>query len=229
MFCRRDSLPVLRTLGAPGRITPHIHVLRPAGAIARSLSRRSSNVQNRSRRFCRTSDLMVRSHALYPTELRAQCSVACASPPDSPRGWRRERDSNPRWALDPYTLSRGAPSTTRPSLRYQNPPSGRVAHRGARDSVHPCTPPFQGHRLGSSESMFKFAPGEFSRPLGHLSAIKIRRVVESHTGVRVTPYIHVLRPFRAIDSAAPSRCSNSLPANLVDHSAISPLSKSAEW
>ena len=33
------------------------------------------------------------------------------------RNWRRERDSNPRRAFDPYTLSRGAPSTTRPSLR----------------------------------------------------------------------------------------------------------------
>ena len=32
--------------------------------------------------------------------------------------WRRERDSNPRRAFDPYTLSRGAPSTTRPSLRH---------------------------------------------------------------------------------------------------------------
>src|SRR5690606_10028509 len=94
-------------LARPEGLLRTFHVLRPAGAIARSLSRRSSNVQNRSRRFCRTSDLMVRSHALYPTELRAQCSVACASPPDSPRGWRRERDSNPRWALDPYTLSRG--------------------------------------------------------------------------------------------------------------------------
>jgi integrase len=31
--------------------------------------------------------------------------------------WRRERDSNPRRAYDPYTLSRGAPSTTRPPLR----------------------------------------------------------------------------------------------------------------
>ena len=30
--------------------------------------------------------------------------------------WRRERDSNPRWDFVPYTLSRGAPSTTRPSL-----------------------------------------------------------------------------------------------------------------
>ena len=33
------------------------------------------------------------------------------------RVWRRERDSNPRRAFDPYALSRGAPSTTRPSLR----------------------------------------------------------------------------------------------------------------
>ena len=31
--------------------------------------------------------------------------------------WRRERDSNPRWNFVPYSLSRGAPSTTRPSLR----------------------------------------------------------------------------------------------------------------
>jgi hypothetical protein len=31
--------------------------------------------------------------------------------------WRRERDSNPRWAFNPYSLSRGAPSATRPSLR----------------------------------------------------------------------------------------------------------------
>src|ERR1035438_9220976 len=31
--------------------------------------------------------------------------------------WRRGRDSNPRWAFDPYALSRGAPSTTRPPLR----------------------------------------------------------------------------------------------------------------
>ena len=31
--------------------------------------------------------------------------------------WRRERDSNPRWAINPYSLSRGAPSAARPSLR----------------------------------------------------------------------------------------------------------------
>ena len=32
------------------------------------------------------------------------------------QSWRRGRDSNPRWAFDPYALSRGAPSTTRPPL-----------------------------------------------------------------------------------------------------------------
>src|ERR1700692_2797474 len=35
--------------------------------------------------------------------------------------WRRERDSTPRRAFSPYTLSRGAPSTTRPSLRERVP------------------------------------------------------------------------------------------------------------
>jgi hypothetical protein len=33
--------------------------------------------------------------------------------------WRRGRDSNPRRAFDPYALSRGAPSTTRPPLRIK--------------------------------------------------------------------------------------------------------------
>ena len=32
-------------------------------------------------------------------------------------GWRRERDSNPRWDFVPYSLSRGAPSAARPPLR----------------------------------------------------------------------------------------------------------------
>jgi hypothetical protein len=41
--------------------------------------------------------------------------------------WRRERDSNPRRAFDPYTLSRGAPSTTRPSLRRDQTCQGRPA------------------------------------------------------------------------------------------------------
>ena len=32
-------------------------------------------------------------------------------------GWRRRRDSNPRYAINVYSLSRGAPSATRPLLR----------------------------------------------------------------------------------------------------------------
>jgi hypothetical protein len=74
----------------------------------------------------RTPDLLVRSQALYPTELRAQknfsihrTAVAIQAASAQRKLWRRERDSNPRWAFDPYALSRGAPSTTRPSLRSQ--------------------------------------------------------------------------------------------------------------
>ncbi len=42
--------------------------------------------------------------------------------------WRRGRDSNPRWAFDPYALSRGAPSTTRPPLPG-------IAHIGERAMI----------------------------------------------------------------------------------------------
>ena len=35
----------------------------------------------------------------------------------TPENWRRERDSNPRYAMNVYTLSRRAPSTTRTPLR----------------------------------------------------------------------------------------------------------------
>src|SRR5882672_675550 len=51
------------------------------------------------------------------------------------KNWRRERDSNPRWAFDPYALSRGAPSTTRPSLRnaiFPVWPRKRARNRAAR-------------------------------------------------------------------------------------------------
>ena len=72
----------------------------------------------------RTPDHLVRSQVLYPTELRAlevayylDATTAC----QEIRFiciWRRERDSNPRWAFDPYALSRGAPSASRPSLQF---------------------------------------------------------------------------------------------------------------
>ncbi len=35
--------------------------------------------------------------------------------------WRRERDSNPRYAINVYTLSRRAPSATRTPLRNRSP------------------------------------------------------------------------------------------------------------
>ena len=143
----------------------------------------------------RTPDLLVRSQALYPTELRAhitnkrqQCRqkgkehprpalftlwappslrgkwrrgrdysslrssplrgrpCGALSPLRCPRNklnptdinstiwWRRGRDSNPRWAFDPYALSRGAPSTTRPPL-----PSGNAQIR-ARDDTRRGSP-----------------------------------------------------------------------------------------
>ncbi len=43
--------------------------------------------------------------------------------------WRRVRDSNPRWAFDPYSLSRGAPSTTRPTLRNARHRIRTCAHK----------------------------------------------------------------------------------------------------
>src|SRR5258707_15796345 len=46
---------------------------------------------------------------------------------NSTNAWRRGRDSNPRWAFDPYALSRGAPSTTRPPLRTGNQAHSRSA------------------------------------------------------------------------------------------------------
>ena len=52
----------------------------------------------------RTPDPLVRSQILYPTELRARVLA--------------EREGfEPSMGFLPYSLSRGAPSTTRPSLR----------------------------------------------------------------------------------------------------------------
>src|ERR1700757_4855512 len=66
-----------------------------------------------------------------------------AGRPQGARSWRRERDSNPRRAFDPYTLSRGAPSTTRPSLRGEEDRSASTAWcagaRRARGGNHTQT------------------------------------------------------------------------------------------
>ena len=63
---------------------------------------------------------------------RVGCDSHGVGPPGYGGNWRRERDSNPRWAFGPYALSRGAPSTTRPSLRHAAKPGGRD-HTGPRD------------------------------------------------------------------------------------------------
>jgi hypothetical protein len=47
----------------------------------------------------------------------AQFRKAISNQLDAEVKWRRERDSNPRYAFDVNTLSRRAPSTTRPPLR----------------------------------------------------------------------------------------------------------------
>ena len=66
--------------------------------------------------------------------------------------WRRERDSNPRRAFDPYTLSRGAPSTTRPSLRGEENLSASATccagARRARGGNHTQTPACAAKRAG---------------------------------------------------------------------------------
>ena len=48
--------------------------------------------------------------------------------------WRRDRDSNPRSAFGAYTLSRRAPSTTRPSLLF----FGRQKYENLRQNAHFC-------------------------------------------------------------------------------------------
>ena len=56
----------------PGEIAKYIPVLRPYARPSVALRGRPAGVQNRSRRFCRTPDRLVRSQVLYPTELQAQ-------------------------------------------------------------------------------------------------------------------------------------------------------------
>jgi integrase len=60
--------------------------------------------------------------ASEPVDLPAASAPRVQVPDCQGITWRRERDSNPRRAFDPYTLSRGAPSTTRPSLRVGQKP-----------------------------------------------------------------------------------------------------------
>ena len=49
--------------------------------------------------------------------LRSDCDAIKWDIIDIKFAWRRGRDSNPRWAINPYTLSRRAPSAARTPLR----------------------------------------------------------------------------------------------------------------
>src|SRR5690606_32918876 len=82
--------------------------------------------------------------------------------------WRRERDSNPRGTFGPYTLSRGAPSTTRPSLR-------RV--EGAHDTGR--APDRQKARPLGAAGPFGELVGGPGRPPAAGSADRVARLVGS--------------------------------------------------
>ena len=80
---------------------------RPSGAVAQALRRPAPPL---------SAATLVETFGSNPALLQAKNKKG----PDGPflfSYWRRGRDSNPRWAFDPYALSRGAPSTTRPPLR----------------------------------------------------------------------------------------------------------------
>ena len=64
----------------------------------------------------------INARGCHRPACRSQSVIGIWAPADDrrngARGWRRERDSNPRYRFWPvYSLSRGAPSTSRPSLR----------------------------------------------------------------------------------------------------------------
>ncbi len=89
--------------------------------------------------------------------------------------WRRGRDSNPRYGVTVYTLSRRAPSTTRTPLRYtaflppQMPLRGMAERSGLfvaslltpqggrSDAAHParCLAPLRGARLEPSVRCYR--------------------------------------------------------------------------
>ena len=90
--------------------------------------------------------------------------------------WRRERDSNPRYAVSVYTLSRRAPSTTRTPLRefilfrsIQSVSILTTEHLCVLVTPGSCPPPLRGQ-------LTKFAvpnrSRRFGQPLGHLSNVR---------------------------------------------------------
>ena len=54
--------------------------------------------------------------------------------------WRRGWDSNPRWGISPYSLSRGAPSAARPPLRFVPNADHRHRSTGPAPILDPILP-----------------------------------------------------------------------------------------
>jgi hypothetical protein len=100
--------------------------------------------------------------------------------------WRRGRDSNPRWAINPYTLSRRAPSTARTPLPEEtggdpNPAAPRHPSPllpllpSGPDGVHSLS--LRGDRIGS--------PLKGGYRTGLASGWVARLARDSRTGMRV--------------------------------------------
>ena len=85
--------------------------------------------------------------------------------------WRRERDSNPRRAINPYSLSRGALSTTQPSLR-----TSCVFESNARSALTRAIPgarPVGAFGVQNRSQRFCDSGHPAPRPSGALRASKI--------------------------------------------------------
>src|SRR3954469_1569041 len=101
----------------------------------------------------------------------------------------RGRDSNPRYAFGVYSLSRRAPSTTRPPLRMRWKEGDLVAprHQGkarwsGRDWTRFARPSPPRSRAAPARTLdtllaYTHFPGERLRPLGHRSACAGRRAI----------------------------------------------------
>ena len=120
--------------------------------------------------------------------------------------WRRERDSNPRYAINVYSLSRGALSTTQPSLRYIYSYSVSIRPReGWIRSLRSLTP------SGRLRRPKRFA---FCRTLDTLSTYTPLAGERFDSGLRPSP-------FGRFRYAPASKIAD---GDFVDHSAISPNS-----
>jgi hypothetical protein len=124
----------------------------------------------------RTPDRLVRSQVLYPAELRAHLL----------NGWGlyiklAEREGfEPSMGINPYSLSRGAPSATRPPLQgthfncfYYAPSSDNGRDYYGLPALRPS-----GQRRFAP--LFKIAPGDFVEPSMGINPYSLSRGAPSN-------------------------------------------------